>query len=256
VVLKSYRIFRGEPVSAYARCVRSTSNLAGQTKLRHCGAWQIDPPGGTAFGRMDWLFLIGLTIASSIDNLAVAVSYGLRGIRIPVTFNLLIAAICFAFSEAGVLVGGWTAELLPGTLPDLVGAAVLFALGARILLLALSVHPRPGGEPGTTAGKGLVQKAERLLSASVDRIGWPEAVVLGIALSANALTNALGAGLIGLSAFAISAAAASGSFVTVALGVALGRRSAQMKIGAFDLGRYGTVLSALILLTIAVTKMI
>ncbi len=206
---------------------------------------------------MDWLLLAGLAIASSIDNLAVAVSYGIRGIRIPVVFNLLIAAICFGFSEAGVVLGDWMAKFLPGALPSLAGALLLFALGARILLLALAAHPRPAQDRGPESSwMGLVQGTRRLLSASVDRIGWPEAVLLGIALSANALTNALGAGLIGLSAFAIASTAALGSFVTMALGVELGRRSAMAKFGSFDLGRHGTVLSGLILLTIAVTKVI
>jgi len=206
---------------------------------------------------MDWLLLTGLAVASSIDNLAVAVSYGIRGIRIPVASNLLIAAICFGFSEAGVRLGDLTARFLPGALPNLAGAVLLFALGARILLLALSARARPEPRGGGPGDRGRLKPAvERLLSAQVERIGWPEAVLLGIALSANALTNAVGGGLIGLSAFAISSTAALGSFIAIALGVALGQRSAQVKLGSLDLGRHGILISGLILLTIAAARVI
>lgn len=204
---------------------------------------------------MDWLFLAGFAVASSIDNLAVAVSYGIRGVRIPLRFNLLIAAICFAFSEVGVLVGDVAAQLLPGALPSIAGALLLFALGARIVLLALSAQPAP--EPGRAAAGmwGATLRSMRgLLAADIGRIGWPEAVLLGVALSANALTNALGAGLIGFSAFAMASTAALGSFVTMAFGVAIGRRSASARLGPFDVGRHGALVSGIILLTLAAAK--
>lgn len=78
-----------------------------------------------------------------------------------------------------------------------------------------------------------------------------EAVILGIALSANAVTNGLGAGLLGLSPLAISLTAALGSFITVWFGVALGRKVAGIHIGSFTLGQFGTILSGVIVIFIA-----
>lgn len=55
-------------------------------------------------------------------------------------------------------------------------------------------------------------------------IGILESMVLGVAVSANALTNGLSAGLIGLSPAAISITAAVGSFLTIWIGCSLGKK--------------------------------
>ena len=67
---------------------------------------------------------------------------------------------------------------------------------------------------------------------NVRYIGWVESSVLGVALSANALTNGLGAGLLGLSPLAISLTSAFGSFITVWLGVMVGQKQQMFKSAA------------------------
>ncbi|MFF2448044.1 hypothetical protein ACFVSW_13180 [Neobacillus sp. NPDC058068] len=84
-------------------------------------------------------------------------------------------------------------------------------------------------------------------------IGWLEAVNPGVALSANALTNGLGAGLLGFSPLAISLTAAIGSIISVWTGVKLGHKLAAVRIGSFTLGEFGTIISGIIILIIAVT---
>lgn len=76
-------------------------------------------------------------------------------------------------------------------------------------------------------------------------------MILGIALSANALTNGLGAGLLGFSPLAISLTAAIGSFISVWVGVRLGYKLADVRIGSFTLGQFGTILSGVIILVLA-----
>jgi hypothetical protein len=44
--------------------------------------------------KMEWLFILGFALSSSIDNFGVGISYGVRKIRIRWLSNLLIAAIC------------------------------------------------------------------------------------------------------------------------------------------------------------------
>jgi putative sporulation protein YtaF len=197
---------------------------------------------------MDWLFITGLAIASSIDNLAVGLSYGVRGIRIGLGANLIIAAICFVLSEAGILFGEWIGAVLPGDLPDIVGAVLLFLIGVRILLLVL---PR---EKAARSAKshGIANWFSRVLAVENGRIGFVEALVLGVALSANALANAVGAGLLHMPSFAIALSASIGSLLTVSLGVALGLRATHISIGRFDLGRFGTLISGMILVGLAI----
>src|ERR1700687_1354836 len=133
---------------------------------------------------VDWVFILGLAVASSIDNLAVGFSYGLAGLRIGIGSNLMIAAICFVFSEAGTQFGKWVGTILPGSLPDIMGAVLLLLLWLRVLLL---VMPRDagrgvGGGPRRPAGAN---------DAGGNKVGVAESLLLGVALSANALANAV-----------------------------------------------------------------
>jgi putative sporulation protein YtaF len=208
---------------------------------------------------MTWLIILGFAISSSVDNLGVGISYGIRNIRISLTANLLVAVICFVFSEAGILFGKWLSNIMPGVLPLLVGAFLLFIIGLRIILLAAprknqlsnnEITPKVGQTQSITA---ILENPE---IADIDKsgeIGLGEAIILGIALSANALTNGLGAGLLGLSPLAISLTAAAGSFITVWFGVSLGQKVADVRIGSYTLGEFGTIASGIILLIIAST---
>ncbi|CRK84032.1 sporulation membrane protein YtaF [Neobacillus massiliamazoniensis] len=206
---------------------------------------------------MNWLIILAFAFSSSIDNLGVGISYGIRKIQIRLGPNILISVICFLMSFGGITFGLWLSKILPGMLPMIFGAVLLFVIGLRIILLAT---PRKKGtstvvnkEQGKQSKsiKGILSNPE---VADVDKsgeIGWGEAVILGIALSANALTNGLGAGLLGLSPVAISLTAALGSFISVWAGVKLGSRLADVRIGSFTVGQFGTILSGVIILVIA-----
>jgi len=54
---------------------------------------------------MEWLFILGFALSSSIDNFGVEISYGVRKVRIKWLSNLMIAAICFLFSMVGITFG-------------------------------------------------------------------------------------------------------------------------------------------------------
>lgn len=209
---------------------------------------------------MTWFIILGFAISSSIDNLGVGISYGIRGIRIRLLSNVLIALICFLFSETGILFGKWLSKALPGIFPILVGAFLLFIIGIRIILLAAPRKKRTPNEvveneSNTQSIKEVLKNPEKADVDQSGEIGLGEAMILGIALSANALTNGLGAGLLGLSPLAISLTAAIGSFITVWAGVALGRKVADIRIGSFTLGQFGTIISGIILLVIAINAL-
>jgi len=186
-----------------------------------------------------WLIIAALTFSSSIDNLGVGLSYGIRNIRIQPLSNLLIAVICFLFSVGGIYFGLWISDLLPGILPVVLGAFILLIIGIRIMLLAAPRKTNPSDE----TSENIRQQATT--------IGWGESVMLGIALSANALTNGVGAGLLGFSPLMISLLAAAGSFVTVWAGVAFGVRLSHVKIGKYSVGQFGTLISGILLLIVA-----
>jgi putative sporulation protein YtaF len=205
---------------------------------------------------MAWLIILGFAVSSSIDNLGVGISYGIRKIQIHMGKNFLIAVICFLMSMGGISFGIWLSSILPGTLPVIVGAFLLFVIGIRIILLAKPHNKENSQEVDEDhlQSKGIQGILKNPEIADVDKsgdIGWGEAIFLGIALSANALTNGLGAGLLGLSALGISITAGIGSFISVWAGVKLGSRVADVRIGKFTVGQFGTVISGVIIIVIA-----
>nr|WP_268751267.1 sporulation membrane protein YtaF [Aneurinibacillus migulanus] len=207
--------------------------------------------------KMTWLIVLGFTLASSIDNLGVGISYGIRGIRISWLSNLLIAIICFLFSVTGILFGQWLSQVLPGIFPVLAGSFLLFIIGIRIILLTIPRKKKISkvvkeNEAPINSIKQVLKDPEKADIDKSGEIGWGEAIILGIALSANALTNGLGAGLLGLSPLTISLAAAIGSFLTVWAGVVFGYKVSSIRIGSFTLGQFGTIISGVMLLVIAV----
>ncbi|HBT71062.1 MAG TPA: sporulation membrane protein YtaF [Lysinibacillus sp.] len=201
---------------------------------------------------MTWLIILAFTLSSSIDNLGVGLSYGIRKIHVSFGKNLLIAIICFVMSMGGITFGVWLSTILPGMLPVIFGALLLFIIGIRIILLA---KPRKN-EPSKEAlqpknGQSIFKNPEEADFNKSDEIGWGESTLLGIALSANALTNGVGAGLLGLSPVVISLTAAIGSFITVWAGVKLGSKVADVQVSSFTIGQFGTVISGLLMLLLA-----
>lgn len=201
---------------------------------------------------MKWLIILAFTFSSSIDNLGVGLSYGVRKINVAFGKNLLIAIICFLMSMGGITFGVWLSTILPGMLPVIIGALLLFIIGIRIILLAKPQNEMDSNnEMQPKNVQVILRNPEEAHFKKSGEIGWGESVLLGVALSANALTNGVGAGLLGLSPLIISITAAIGSFITVWMGVKLGSKVADVRVGTFTVGQFGTIISGVILLIIA-----
>jgi len=201
---------------------------------------------------VNWLIILAFTFSSSIDNLGVGLSYGVRKINVAFGKNLLIAIICFLMSMGGITFGVWLSTILPGMLPVIIGALLLFIIGIRIILLAKPQNEMDGNNDMQPKNvQDILRNPEEAHFKKSGEIGWGESVLLGVALSANALTNGVGAGLLGLSPLIISITAAIGSFITVWMGVKLGSKVADVRVGTFTVGQFGTIISGVILLIIA-----
>lgn len=203
---------------------------------------------------MTWLFILGLALSSSLDNLGVGITYGVRKIRINCYSNTLISLVCFLFSYLGITFGKWISTIIPGILPVLISTILLFAVGLRVIWLSLPNKKQEKGEKFTEM-KGfssILKNPECVDFDNSKDISVLEALVLGAALSANALTNGLSAGLLGYTPFAVSLAAALGSFITVWLGAKIGEKFAEIQIGSYKLGQFGTLISGIILVLIAI----
>ncbi|WP_312470888.1 sporulation membrane protein YtaF [Neobacillus sp.] len=208
---------------------------------------------------MSWLIILAFAVSSSVDNLGVGISYGIRKIRIGLGANLLIGLICFLMSIVGITFGIWLSKILPGIFPVIIGAFFLLIIGIRIILLGAPRKKRTvavsteSGQHQSPSMKGILRNPEVADVDNSGEIGLGEALLLGVALSANALTNGLGAGLLGFSPLEISLTAAIGSIISVWAGVKLGHKLADVRIGSFTLGEFGTIISGIIIIIIAFT---
>jgi len=80
--------------------------------------------------------LLGLAVATSIDALAVGLSFSLLAVEI-VTPVLIIGLVTFLLSFLGVLAGHKFGTLIAGKV-EIIGGLVLIAIGLKILLEHLS----------------------------------------------------------------------------------------------------------------------
>ncbi|MBN9027247.1 MAG: hypothetical protein J0H20_17005 [Rhizobiales bacterium] len=94
----------------------------------------------------------------------------------------------------------------------------------------------------------------RVIAVEGGKIGPVEALILGVALSADALANAVGAGLMEMPPLAIALSAPIGSLLTISLGVALGLRATRIRFGGIDVGRFGTLPGGFILVGLAIVQ--
>ncbi|MGE7625486.1 sporulation membrane protein YtaF [Viridibacillus sp. NPDC096237] len=207
---------------------------------------------------MTWLIILAFAFSSSIDNLGVGISYGIRKITVRFDKNLLIAFICFLMSMGGITFGVWLSTILPGMLPVIFGAFLLFVIGIRIILLAKPIKKENSkvdskNDIKSKGVQGILRNPEIADLNKSGEISWGESALLGVALSANALTNGLGAGLLGLSPIAISITAAIGSLISVWAGVKIGSKVADVRIGSFTVGQFGAIISGVIILILAIT---
>lgn len=205
-----------------------------------------------------WLLVLGFAISSSIDNFGVGMSYGVSKIKIGTGANLMIALIAFVFSIAGILFGKYIIKIIPGTLSTVVAALFVLIIGVRIILITLMAkrNPKTQKAPNVQTKRNSINRylddpshADKDQSGEISMV---EALVLGVAVSMNALTNGLGAGLMNLSPFAVSFSAALFSFIAIWSGGRLGERVANVKMFGWNLGQFSTLISGGILLLIAV----
>lgn len=74
-----------------------------------------------------------LAIASNVDNLAVAIAYGVRKIKIGSLSNLVISLVTGIGTYISISVGKTISNYLAGSLSNLIGSFVLIAIGLWVI---------------------------------------------------------------------------------------------------------------------------
>jgi putative sporulation protein YtaF len=183
---------------------------------------------------MHWSAIVGIALANNLDNLGVAIAYGVAGIRLSPLVNLWIAIITFVITAASVASGTLIAHYLPARAADGLSAVVLCGIGIWMVVMARGERKHGSAGKDESRAVSLQRVLEDPLLADRDRsrhIDLREATFLGIALSINNVGGGFGAGLTQLSAGWTALLSAGLSFLFLGLGCSAAHRLAGKRLG-------------------------
>lgn len=211
-------------------------------------------------GNVDWMMYIFLVFAASIDNLGVGIAFGMRKVNISIKANLVIAILSFFVTWLAATLGDKIKDYLNVEIAESIGAIIIIAVGLWVFLQLLfetykTKTPLDSLQLFTTrtyiGPNEIIRKPELADIDSSRDIDYWEAMILGIALSINAVACGLDVGLLGLSTFSVAAIVAIFSYITIAVGAFLGQ-----KYSTELMGNKATLLSGVLMIVIGVHQLI
>jgi putative sporulation protein YtaF len=201
-----------------------------------------------------------LALSSNLDNVGIGVSYGVRRIYIPFHSNLIIALITSTGTFVSMAVGSQITTFINPNIANAMGALMIGGTGVWIFIQEISrreeaecYEPQPCRKTNLSNqsffGK-LILVLEHPFLADRDfsgHISMKEALLLGLALTLNNVTNGVGAGLLGLNAVLTTGFVMIFSVVTIWFGVGFGQYS-----GTRWFGKLAGPISGLMLISIGI----
>jgi putative Mn2+ efflux pump MntP len=173
---------------------------------------------------VQWPGALLIGAVSNVDNLGVGVALGVRGRRLGAIANLIVAGITMAATAASVTCGHLLSKIIPSAVTGWLGPLIIIAIGIATACTCAQTRPPPD--------------FDRVVSRR-------EAITFGVALSVNNLGTGVGAGVLGIHAFAATVSAGLLSFVCVGGGCHFGR-----VLGRLVLRRYAPLVAGMLLLAV------
>ncbi|MBP2643643.1 MAG: sporulation protein YtaF [Firmicutes bacterium] len=198
-------------------------------------------------------------LAANLDNLGVGIAYGINKIKIPPLANLTIAVISFSAAWLSATVGqAMSLYCLNPEFANLLGAILLCIVGLWVIfqpIITACKMNRPmeklASSPRRYVGPTEILRCPENADMDNSRdVSYWEAVLLGLALSINALAGGFDAGTIGISALFEAALIGLVSLLTISAGCFFGK-----KYASDQLGKYATVVSGSLLIMISMHQL-
>ncbi len=89
------------------------------------------------------MWILSMTIISSIDCLFAGVAYGARGIRIPFLSKLILFLMAFIVGTVTQVLSTFIAGFIPPSAAEIIGQCILLALGLFMLMTAIFDKKKP-----------------------------------------------------------------------------------------------------------------
>ncbi len=193
------------------------------------------------------LTIILIAVSLSLDALGVGLVYGLRKVRIPLHSKLIICLFSMIYSGGALLLGSNLTGLFSPLAGKIVGLVILMLMGLWIILQALLKHGDSAtqGDENSPANPTLltivikslgitIQVVRNPMEFDMDRSGTidpVESILLGLALSVDAIGVGIGSALIGFHSWLIPLAVGITQWFLLYLGTHFGEHyAANLKV--------------------------
>ena len=184
-----------------------------------------------------------LAVSLSLDSFGVGIAYGIRKVNIPLVSKLIICLFSVLYSAIAIILGRFIYNALPPAISKIAGITILSGMGIYILLQAFtkkgkapetavegsipSLSKASKKEPGMTM-RVLKDPEEGDLDKS-GVIDIRESLLLGFALSIDAIGVGVGSALAGLGSAVIPFAIGLFQLLFLYAGILLGRKAAGLE---------------------------
>lgn len=189
---------------------------------------------------MQWLTILLIGIAANIDNLGISVSYGLKSIKVPFLYNVIISIISMICAFFSIAVGSFLSNYLSQSIANFAGGSLIIGLGVWFIITS----------PLFTKNDVTRTEITRPVLSNLDKtktITLKESFFLGFVLSLNCLTIGFGAGITGVPSLFTSISIGVFSLISISIGVMLGN-----KLGNTIFGNYSNSIAGLLLIVIGI----
>ncbi len=186
---------------------------------------------------VSWSLALLTALTANLDNLGVGLAYGVKGIKLSWQANGVIAVVAFAFTWFAERAGSLIKLYFGVASAHVTGAVLIMAIGSWIL----------GGAVFSTNHMYRPEQADRDRS---QHISAQEALILGIALSVNAIPIGFEAAAFSFPDLIMPCLIAIFSFLTLWCGVVFGKL-----LGAAHTGKRTTILSGVLLVVIGLYQL-
>jgi putative sporulation protein YtaF len=182
--------------------------------------------------------LIVLAISLSIDALGVGLVYGLKKVSIPLPSKLLICLCSIIYAGLALIIGKALSSILPPIFAKLIGIMILSLMGIWIIIQGLLKDVADKSSDPTlwkVAIKSLgvtIQVIRNPMEFDIDKSGaidTPESLLLGLALSVDAIGVGIGSALTGFYSPLIPLAIGLFQMIFLYIGTYLGEKVALLQ---------------------------
>lgn len=212
------------------------------------------------------LSILILAVSLSIDALFAGLAYGLGGTKIPLVSKLTICMFSVIYAGLALVLGSVIKNLLPSFACNIIGASILFILGGYMLLKGLFRHDEKKEAEKMLPkdntifkimlkGLGITIQVLRTPSAvDIDKSGTidlRESILLGSALSLDALGAGIGSAISGMTGFYVPFVIGVCQLMFLSGGLFAGKRLIKLTINS----RAAAILPGLCLIALGVVRL-